>query len=145
MESPFGPMVGTAATALYRYFRPDGGLLYAGISNQPEMRHLAHLKSAYWIGHAEFWRMEWFPMREIAEWAEYVAIGDEKPEYNRKHQFRPMPTKFIDRGGFLKANGYQPVGISPSWYSLDHPLALFGHVVPCDQPPWYEPPTAKEA
>lgn len=75
-------------TALYRHFDGDGGLLYIGISKDPEGRWMAHRGNREpWIHLATRRTDEWFDSRHAALAAEARAIRAERPRFNGKHNY----------------------------------------------------------
>ena len=72
-------------TALYRYFDPDGKLLYVGISLSPTYRQSQHRDSSHWYERIETMRVQWFDCRRDALDAERAAIKAECPECNVMH------------------------------------------------------------
>ncbi|WP_411975901.1 hypothetical protein [Sulfitobacter faviae] len=71
--------VWVSPTALYRSYDWGGDLLCIGITHDPVARDLAHSKDSAWRRDAAVTLYEYFPVREIAETAEYVAIKHEQP------------------------------------------------------------------
>lgn len=76
-------------TALYRYFDADDGLLYIGISRDPDARWTAHLyeSKAPWCQLAAARTLEWHPSRDEAARAEIAAIRAERPRFNGSHNY----------------------------------------------------------
>ncbi|MGW3427970.1 GntR family transcriptional regulator [Streptomyces melanosporofaciens] len=77
-------------TALYRYFDTDGGLLYIGISNDPDSRWKAHQYGS----DRETWprlvvrrTVAWHDSRPATLTAEEAAIRSERPRFNGKHNY----------------------------------------------------------
>jgi predicted GIY-YIG superfamily endonuclease len=69
-------------TALYRHYDKDGGLLYIGISVDPEGRTNEHRMYADWRYKSVSMAIEWFDDRQTALEAERLAIKTEKPTHN---------------------------------------------------------------
>ncbi|OMI34420.1 GntR family transcriptional regulator [Streptomyces sparsogenes] len=73
-------------TALYRYFDTDGGLLYIGISRDPDGRLKAHRDTHQkWVPMVKSRTLEWFDSRPEAAEAEKQAIQVERPRFNKAH------------------------------------------------------------
>lgn len=129
------------ACALYRYFDCTGDLVYVGISSQPSARHKAHTK-ADWMTYSAYRKVEWFPKREIAEWAETIAIENEKPAVNLK----PGRDDDVPRWAapwFFKQHGCKPVGLFPEWqamrlYSMPDDRWNWDLLDKCAEPYWYQ-------
>lgn len=68
-------------TWLYRYYDADGDLLYVGISNEPKVRMIKHVRTA-WFRDAVAIFYECYPLRRLAEAAEQMAIRIEDPLHN---------------------------------------------------------------
>lgn len=74
-------------TALYRFFREDGQLLYVGITTRLRRRwqeHAAHYATTWWpqVSHRT---VDWYDTRQAALDVEERAIKSEKPLYNIMH------------------------------------------------------------
>lgn len=81
-------------TALYRYFDADGGLLYIGISNDPDFRWKDHLYGSSrrnWPSEAVRRTVEWHDSRPLALKAETDAIKAERPRHNGTHNYDDAP------------------------------------------------------
>jgi len=81
-------------TALYRYFDADDGLLYIGISNDPDFRWKAHLYGSDrngWPSKVARRTVEWFDSRRLALAAEAEAIRTERPRHNGAHNYDDAP------------------------------------------------------
>ncbi|MEV5957283.1 GIY-YIG nuclease family protein [Streptomyces sp. NPDC051987] len=72
----------TERTALYRLFNESGGLLYVGITNDPEVRWAYHARQKAWWSDVRKRTIEWKATRAEAEAAEAEAIGRENPQWN---------------------------------------------------------------
>lgn len=70
--------------AVYRFYAPDGWLLYVGMTVNPEVRFAFHRHAAVWWKLAEPARttVTWYDTRADAAAAETAAIDQEKPEWN---------------------------------------------------------------
>jgi len=77
--------------ALYRLWSDDDRLLYIGISQDPDQRFLQHRQLKSWWPQVARKSIEWHPTREVAEAAERVAIGNERPIHNIQHQAKAQP------------------------------------------------------
>lgn len=77
-------------TALYRHFDEGGRLLYVGISLCAFQRTRQHGLTAPWFEDVERIEIEWFAARHEAEGAEWQAIKNEKPIYNKQFNKRPI-------------------------------------------------------
>lgn len=80
--------------ALYRLYDADGGLLYIGISNDPDFRwkaHLYELRRGDWPKKAVRRSLEWYDSRALALAAEEKAIKAERPRYNGTHNYDVAP------------------------------------------------------
>lgn len=97
--------------ALYRFFDPEGVLLYVGITNNPARRFAQHGAARDWWYEVDTIRMERFPDRESVLLAEREAIQAERPRYNVVH-----------------ANGAAPEQPSPTQAPSDYPVTA-GEVV----------------
>lgn len=96
-------------TALYRYYTPEGVLLYVGISVDPRARNRAHFISSDWTKYAAFCQIEWFPTRKLAEWAEMKVIEAECPDFNL--DFRAAGDfACVSDMWYLEKTGGKPVG-----------------------------------
>lgn len=86
-------------TALYRFFRKDGKLLYVGITDNLGQRWSSHMRSKEWWPKVHKQTSEWFPNREAAAAAEVKAIKSERPIYNINHAARDeekaQPPRFV--------------------------------------------------
>lgn len=69
-------------TCVYRLFDGGGGLLYVGISTNPEMRMYKHRRHQPWWPEVVDIRHDWFPDRESAQQEERSAIHHENPAHN---------------------------------------------------------------
>lgn len=72
-------------TALYRHFDANDELLYVGVSVNPFERTGEHKLKSRWFKKITTIKIEWYENRDDAEDAEFLAIRDEKPKYNRTH------------------------------------------------------------
>ncbi|MEU0660255.1 GIY-YIG nuclease family protein [Streptomyces lavendulocolor] len=74
-------------TALYRFHDADGGLLYVGITNDPDHRRGQHARDAAdtWYPLAVTREVVWFDTRAEAETAEREALANERPRFNVAH------------------------------------------------------------
>jgi predicted GIY-YIG superfamily endonuclease len=77
-------------TALYRFFGPDGELLYVGITKNPSVRFADHSRTyaMSWWPRAVALTVEWHPTRTAAGRAERAAIRAEEPLHNIQHTAR---------------------------------------------------------
>ncbi len=126
----------SSPTALYRYYTPQGLLLYVGISNQPDQRHAAHFKSSHWRVYASHRRLEWFPTRALAEWAEMQIVADEQPEFN---SVRRDPISFgrLSDMWYLDGNGGKAEGVAKEWSQRPEAGSFWsGEFDKCDEPAW---------
>jgi predicted GIY-YIG superfamily endonuclease len=73
-------------TALYRYLAADGQPLYIGITGDVKQRKESHAHSR-WNCEATNFTVEWYDSLDAALAAEFQAIKNEKPMYNRAHNF----------------------------------------------------------
>ncbi|MEU5580964.1 GntR family transcriptional regulator [Streptomyces huasconensis] len=79
-------------TALYRHYDANNGLLYIGVSKNPQTRWMAHRGNREpWIHHSVRRVDEWYDSREQALAAEEVAIRTERPPFNGKHNYNDVP------------------------------------------------------
>lgn len=79
-------------TALYRYFDANEGLLYIGISIDPDGRLKVHRDNhAPWVNEVSRRAVEWHGSRPLALKAEAEAIKAERPRYNGKHNYDDAP------------------------------------------------------
>lgn len=72
-----------AKTALYRHFDTTGRLLYVGISISAGTRTEQHRRASAWFEDVTRIEIQWHPNRAAAEAAEWKAIKNEKPLYNK--------------------------------------------------------------
>lgn len=79
--------------ALYRFFAPDGALLYIGISIRPMDRWQKHKRRAAWWPLVGAVTVEWHPTERTALDAEDAAIKAEHPAFN----VRSVPRNFMQR------------------------------------------------
>ena len=70
-------------TEVYRYFDDGGRLLYVGISICAVARLFQHTAKSHWIRHVARVEIKRFPTRMAAVRAEWAAIRDERPLYNK--------------------------------------------------------------
>lgn len=70
-------------TALYRLYDANGGLLYVGITYNPEQRWDAHRSDKTWWPEVASKVVEWYDTRPEALTAELDAIRTELPLHNR--------------------------------------------------------------
>jgi len=68
---------------LYRCFDANDDLLYVGISWSAPTRFSEHSRQAPWWPEVTTIRLEAFPDRREAEWAEFEAIKTERPRHNK--------------------------------------------------------------
>lgn len=61
----------------------DGGLLYVGITSNPQSRFLSHQSDKEWFSEVVSATMEHFDSRKALASAEAGAVAREKPRYNR--------------------------------------------------------------
>lgn len=97
-------------TALYRYYDDAGGLLYVGISSDPDQRRDEHAVTAAdtWYPLATSRRVGWFDTRKEAEEAEKLAIRQEAPRFNSRFNRRRDPllrAKDVAREGRRQRKG----------------------------------------
>ncbi len=78
-------------TALYRFFRKDGVLLYVGVTNKIGLRWEAHLRASHWWPQAARVVAEWHTTRPLALLAVARAIREERPLFNSAGSPRPTP------------------------------------------------------
>jgi len=71
-------------TALYRVYDAEGGLLYVGISANPDLRFGQHSQLKEWWTEVADRKIEWHPTRESAASAERDAIQIELPKWNSR-------------------------------------------------------------
>lgn len=69
-------------TALYRLYDADSGLLYIGISYQPDKRFEEHATNRSWWHLVTRKEVAWLASREAALLAEAAATETEKPAYD---------------------------------------------------------------
>lgn len=72
-------------TALYRLYDVNNGLLYVGISANPDVRWGQHSQTKPWWSEVADRKVEWHQMRADAAEAERVAIKAERPVWNLQH------------------------------------------------------------
>lgn len=77
-------------TALYRLRDKAGGLLYVGITDNPERRWKDHEKDKPWWPQVAARSIEWLPTRGLALTAEAKAIRAERPRHNLQHNDQKM-------------------------------------------------------
>ncbi|MFD1277406.1 hypothetical protein [Streptomyces kaempferi] len=89
-------------TALYRFFDPDGTLLYVGITNSPSARFSQHARDAAltWWPAAASSETSWYTNRLEAALAEVRAIREEKPLHNKRHALDATRVSDRPRGPF---------------------------------------------
>lgn len=80
-NSPRPPRPGTHC--VYRYFSADGQLLYVGYTASAASRDQGHSQASPWYSRAFRRSFETFGSKEDALIAEWVAIQDEAPLYNK--------------------------------------------------------------
>jgi hypothetical protein len=71
-----------ARTDLYRYFAPDGQLLYVGVSLSALARAMQHARTAHWWDAWSSMKRERYASRADALAAEASAIVHEHPAFN---------------------------------------------------------------
>jgi len=96
------PQDGTE-TFLYLWYDADGQLLYVGITDDLPGRQTSHAKRSTWAQFADHAKVEHYPSREAAVWAEKTAIRERKPLFNHAHNSSPeararLVRYLIDRG-----------------------------------------------
>lgn len=74
---------------LYRHYNAEGVLLYVGISFGALIRNRWHQKHSSWFESVAHITIERYPTQEIAKEAEAAAIIEERPIYNKQHNWRP--------------------------------------------------------
>jgi predicted GIY-YIG superfamily endonuclease len=67
---------------VYRFFDPDGQLLYVGVTSDPHKRWLQHQRRSPWASLADTVSLEWYAYEDLALIAERRAIRDESPRFN---------------------------------------------------------------
>jgi GntR family transcriptional regulator len=72
------------ATALYRLYDAEGGLLYVGVTRNISMRFNQHQGTKAWWPEVRRKTMTWYGSRAAARAAEETAVADEKPRYNKE-------------------------------------------------------------
>ncbi len=72
-------------TAVYRFFDAADRLLYVGITHDTRVRWAWHKGNAKWWTDQRRVAVTWFDSRDEATAAEYRAIQDEAPLWNRAH------------------------------------------------------------
>lgn len=77
--------IATLPHALYRFFAPDGMLLYVGLTMDPTTRWKNHAKDKPWWCHVANITVEHFGDRVTVLAAERAAIIAEKPVWNVQH------------------------------------------------------------
>lgn len=75
-------------TALYRLYDKSGGLLYVGITNDPDVRFAKHRADKPWWPRVVRKDVEWYDKRANALAAEEMAIKVKDPRFNREHSRR---------------------------------------------------------
>jgi len=80
-------------TALYRHFDNANELLYIGISLSTMQRLGQHKRHSHWFNSITNITITQFPTREEAISAESIAIREEKPIHNIKHN-NPSPITY---------------------------------------------------
>ncbi len=94
--------------ALYRFFGPEGELLYVGITNNPSRRFTQHGVEREWWSEVETIKMERHPNRDTVLQQEKLAIQQERPKYNVIHASgAPVTDETPERG----RPGDYPVGV----------------------------------
>lgn len=71
---------------LYRFYAPDGALLYIGITKDLGTRLKAHNRQKDWFVEVADVKLEHFPSRDAVEAAERAAIANENPRWNIVHK-----------------------------------------------------------
>jgi hypothetical protein len=82
----FDMQVGVS-TALYRLYGVGGVLLYVGITWSIEQRFEAHKRKKAWWDEVSETRVKWYASRAEAALAEFAAIREEHPKYNKALNF----------------------------------------------------------
>lgn len=68
---------------VYRHWDKDGRLLYVGCTNNPHRRWNEHrTDSLQWVFEVVASQVTWYPTRDLALVAEWVAIDTEDPAHN---------------------------------------------------------------
>lgn len=83
-------------TALYRFFDAEGLLLYVGITDHLETRHMHHVAKSSWMEFAASSRIERFPTRDEAQCAEIKAIETERPLFNSQYADLDTPRRLVE-------------------------------------------------
>lgn len=111
---------GYGATWLYRYFDMEGSLLYVGISKHPAIRDEQHWwKQTRWRETAATMRLDLFPSRHEAEYAEKLAIHIENPFGNWKR----LPLDKSDRSITRVPSGIRTIwaDVTPYYFVWEEP------------------------
>lgn len=78
-------------TALYRLYDANGELLYVGISDDPHGRMSGHASDKPWWPDVARKTLVWYAHRTQADTAETIAIGLERPRYNKAKRYVRLP------------------------------------------------------
>jgi predicted GIY-YIG superfamily endonuclease len=113
---------------LYRFYDPDGKLLYVGITNTWYQRFHDHERKAGWFSKVAYSTFEWHEDRKSVEAAELKAIRTENPEFNKLNN--PSYETVMDHFAKLKLWTFSDVEADKAHLSLiaemkDH-LELIG-------------------
>lgn len=99
-------------TALYRHYDENDRLLYVGISGAPENRMRWHKRHATWVERAVRFTGIWYGTRFAALAAEWKAITEEDPLFNR-HGVKRM--KRQQRDGIPESDSRSPLSVRLDW------------------------------
>ncbi|WNI31465.1 hypothetical protein [Streptomyces sp. ITFR-6] len=80
--------IASRRTALHRLYDQSGGLLYIGISHQPDVRFAQHSTDKPWWSDVARRDVQWHADRATAAQAEAEAVRRENPEHNRTYSPR---------------------------------------------------------
>lgn len=91
-------------TALYRFYDPQGKLLYVGITNDPWRRWREHVREKPWYPQVKHQAVTWYDAERQARRAETRAIHDERPEFNIAGALKPLDrVKFVRETAMMMA------------------------------------------
>lgn len=83
---------------VYRYFDKNAALLYVGVTKNFAMRMRENEQKQYWFAETQLTTVESFPEELAAKNAEWLAISEEQPAYNKNQRFGALYSQMRNQG-----------------------------------------------